>query len=228
MSGAHVREITIHAVGDVSALVEQPPDARYMLVLAHGAGAGMHHRSLETLARELGAVGVATLRYQFPYMEHRRRVPDAPSVLTATVAAAVREATVIADGLPVFAGGKSMGGRMTSLAASEGSIPGVRGLVFFGFPLHPPNRPGTQRADHLAGVELPMLFLQGTRDQFATLDLLRPVCDALGRRATVHIVEGADHSFHVPRRSGTTDLDVLRGLGDRFVKWADALPQVTM
>jgi predicted alpha/beta-hydrolase family hydrolase len=224
VSEREAREITIHAVGDVSALVEQPPDARYMLVLAHGAGAGMRHRSLETLARELATVGVATLRYQFPYMEHRRRVPDAPSVLTATVSAAVREAMAIADGLPVFAGGKSMGGRMTSLAASEGSIPGVRGLVFFGFPLHPPNRPGTQRADHLARVDLPMLFLQGTRDQFATLDLLRPVCDALGARATVHTIEGADHSFHVPRRSGTTDLDVVRGLVGRFVQWADALP----
>jgi uncharacterized protein len=223
MVNRQTREITIHAVGDVSALVEQPPNARYMLVLAHGAGAGMRHRSLETLARELGAVGVATLRYQFPYMEHRRRVPDAPSVLTATVAAAVRDGVAMADGLPVFAGGKSMGGRMTSLAASEGVIPGVRGLVFFGFPLHPPNRPATQRADHLARVEVPMLFLQGTRDQFATLDLLRPVCDRLGSRATMHMVEGADHSFHVPRRSGTTDLDVLRGLVDRFVTWADSV-----
>jgi uncharacterized protein len=225
MPGGGGREITIHAVGDVSALVERPTAARYMLVLAHGAGAGMRHRFLEALARELGAAGVATLRYQFPYMERRRRVPDAPSVLTATVAAAVREGLSLADGLPVFAGGKSMGGRMTSLAASEGVLPGVRGLVFFGFPLHPPNRPGTQRADHLARVQVPMLFLQGTRDQFATLDLLRPVCDELGPRATVHTVEGADHSFHVPRRSGTTDLDVLRGLVERFVRWADALVQ---
>jgi predicted alpha/beta-hydrolase family hydrolase len=215
--------IPVIGADDVSALVEQPAGARCILVLAHGAGAGMRHRFLETLVRELATAGVATLRYQFPYMEHRRRMPDPPSVLTATVGAAVREARAVAPGLPVFAGGKSMGGRMTSLAASEGLTAGVSGVAFFGFPLHPPNRPGTQRADHLSRVHLPMLFLQGTRDQFAELELLQPICAGLGPRVTLHIVDGADHSFHVPKRSGTSDLDVLRQLVRTFAAWADSI-----
>jgi predicted alpha/beta-hydrolase family hydrolase len=190
-----------------------------MLVLAHGAGAGMTHSFLETLSGELGAAGVATLRYQFPYMEHRRRVPDSPAVLAATVARAVDRAVEIAPDLPVFAGGKSMGGRMTSQAASDGLTPRVRGLVFFGFPLHPPGQPGTKRAEHLDRVPVPMLFLEGTRDVFAELDLLRPVSERLGSRATLHIIDDADHSFHVPKRSGRTDLDVMRELVATFVAW---------
>jgi predicted alpha/beta-hydrolase family hydrolase len=212
--------IPVIGAEDVSAVVQHPPDAQCMLVLAHGAGAGMRHRFLESLVSELAAARVATLRYQFPYMEYRRRVPDPPSVLTATVAAAVREARGLARGLPVFAGGKSMGGRMTSLAASDGLTPGVRGLAFFGFPLHPPNRPATQRADHLSRVHLPMLFLQGTRDQFAELELLQPICQGLGPRVTLHIIDEADHSFHVPKRSGKTDVEVLRELVDTFAQWA--------
>jgi predicted alpha/beta-hydrolase family hydrolase len=213
--------IRIPTIGadDVSALVERPAGARWMLVLAHGAGAGMKQPFLGTLATQLGAAGVATLRYQFPYMEHRRRVPDAPSVLTATVAAAVRCAAELAPDLPLFAGGKSMGGRMSSQAAADGLLPLVRGLVFFGFPLHPPGQPAVKRAEHLDRVTVPMLFLQGTRDQFADLDLLRPICERLGARATLHVTEGADHSFHVPKRSGRSDGEVLQELVATTATW---------
>src|SRR5881296_4752710 len=169
----------VEGAGEVSALVLLPAKARWLLVLAQGGGAGMSHPFMEKLAGELAGVGVATFRYQFPYMEQRRRVPDAPTVLTATVAAAVRVAAEAAPGLPLLAGGKSMGGRMTSQAAAQHRLDGVRGLVFFGFPLHPPNQPGTKRADHLAKVAMPMLFLQGTRDTFADLELWRPVCTKL-------------------------------------------------
>jgi uncharacterized protein len=209
--------------GEVSALLERPVDARWLLVLAHGAGAGMHHPFMTALADELGKEGVATLRYQFPYMEQRRRVPDAPGVLTATVVAAVRAAREAAPGLPLLAGGKSMGGRMTSQAAAQKDLAGVRGLVFFGFPLHPPKRPGTKRGEHLEKVNAPMLFLQGTRDELAELDLLRPITGKLGARATLHVIEGADHSFHMLKKSGRNDPEVLRELAGVVVKWAGDL-----
>src|SRR5713101_5005434 len=157
----------VEGAGEVSALLSRPVKARWLLVLAHGAGAGMSHLFMERLAGELAGVGVATLRYQFPYMEERRRVPDPPAVLTATVVAAVRTAAELAPRLPLIAGGKSMGGRMTSQAAAQQPLDGVRGLVFFGFPLHPPNKTGTKRAEHFAKVTVPMLFLQGTRDTLA-------------------------------------------------------------
>ena len=208
---------------EVSALLTRPLNARHFLVLAHGAGAGMNHPFLAKLSEELGAAGVATLRYQFPYMEQRRRIPDPPSLLTATVAAAVRTASQAAAGLSLLAGGKSMGGRMTSQAAAEYPLDGVSGLVFFGFPLHPPNRPATSRADHLVKVSQPMLFLQGTRDAFADLKLLRPICTKLGPRATLHIIEQADHSFHMPKKSGRTDADVLRELAETTSSWADKI-----
>ena len=207
--------------GEVSALLVRPPTARWLLVLGHGAGAGMSHPFLEKLAGELAEVGIATLRYQFPYMEERRRVPDKPDLLAATVAAAVRTAVDAAPNLPLLAGGKSMGGRMTSQAAAQGLLEQVRGLVFFGFPLHPPNRPGTKRAEHLAKVSLPMLFLQGTRDTLADLTLLRPLCEKLGTRATLHIIPEADHSFHVLKRSGKTDDEVMKELAQTTVTWAD-------
>jgi predicted alpha/beta-hydrolase family hydrolase len=181
---------------------------------------------MEMLAAELAGIGVATLRYEFPYMEERRRVPDAPAVLTATVAAAVRAAAEAAPGLPLFAGGKSMGGRMTSQAAAQRPLNGVRGLVFFGFPLHPPKRPGTKRADHLAKITTPMLFLQGTRDTLADLRLLRPVCAKLGSRATLHIIEKADHSFHVLKTSGRNDAEVLRELAETTVSWAEGIEEI--
>jgi uncharacterized protein len=216
----------VESGGEVSALLSRPAKARRILVLAHGAGAGMSHPFMEMLADELAGIGAATLRYQFPYMEERRRVPDPPAVLTATVAAAVRAAAEAAPGLPLLAGGKSMGGRMTSQAAAQHPLNGVRGLVFFGFPLHPPNRPGTKRADHLAKVTIPMLFLQGTRDTFADLKLLRPVCAKLGSRAMLHIIETADHSFHVLKSSGRNDAEVLRELAETTVSWARRIEEI--
>ena len=205
---------------EVSALLLMPAGPRHLLVLAHGAGAGMNHPFMEEIARDLAAVNVATLRYQFPYMEARRRVPDAPSVLTATVAAAVHAATEAAPNLPLFAGGKSMGGRMTSQAAAQGLLETVKGMVFFGFPLHPPKQPGTKRADHLAKVRMPMLFLQGTRDTLADLKLLRPICAALGSRATLHVIETADHSFHVLKSTRKSATEVLHELAETEASWA--------
>ncbi len=223
MGGVEELGFTVEGAGEVRALLLRPANARWLLVLAHGAGAGMTHPFLGTLANELASVGIATLRYQFPYMEQRRRVPDSPAVLTATVAAAVRAAVEAAAGLPLLAGGKSMGGRMSSQAAAQRPLNGVRGLVFFGFPLHPPNRPGTKRADHLTQVGVPMLFLQGTRDTLADLKLLRPICDELGSRATLHIIEGADHSFHMLKSSGKTDTDVMRELARTTAAWAERI-----
>jgi|SRR5204863_637402 len=213
----------VEGAGEVSALLLRPAKARWLLALAHGAGAGMSHPFMAKLAEELASVGVATLRYQFPYMEQRRRVPDKPAVLTATVRAAVRAAAEAAPGLLLLAGGKSMGGRMTSQAAAEGPLEGVRGLVFFGFPLHPPKQPGTKRAEHLAKVTVPMLFVQGTRDELADLKLLRPLCGKLGTRATLHIIETADHSFHVLKSSGRNDSEVLRELAETTVSWAEGI-----
>ena len=222
---------TVPNVSEVSALFLRPENARWLLALAHGAGAGMTHPFLENLARELSKVGIATLRYQFPYVEQHRRVPDSPAVLTATTVAAIGAAKEAAADLPLLAGGKSMGGRMTSHAAAlhpshatgDAALDGVRGLVFFGFPLHPPNHPETKRAEHLAKVSQPMLFLQGTRDAFADLKLLRPICAGLGGRAKLHVIESADHSFHVLKKSGRTDADVLRELAETTASWADQL-----
>jgi predicted alpha/beta-hydrolase family hydrolase len=221
MAESREMRIAVEGAGEVSAVLTRPADARWMLVLAHGAGAGMRQAFMEALAEELVSVGVATLRYQFPYMEEGRGVPDRPKVLTATVAAAVRAAKEVAPGLPLLAGGKSMGGRMSSQAAAEGFLNEVRGLVFFGFPLHPPKQPGTKRAEHLSRVAMPMLFLQGTRDGLADLRLLRPICKELGARATLQVVETADHSFHVLKKSGRNDQEVLRELAAATVAWAE-------
>lgn len=214
---------SVEGAGEVSAILVRPAKARWLLALAHGAGAGMTHPFLEKLARELADAGVATFRYQFPYMEQRRRVPDSLAVATATVASAVRAAAEAAPGLPVLAGGKSFGGRMSSQAASQQLLGGVRGLVFFGFPLHAPNKPGTKRAEHLPNVPVPMLFLQGTRDTLADLSLLRPICSSLGARAKLHVIETADHSFHVLKSSGKADADVLRELAQTTASWAENL-----
>ncbi|HSY33474.1 MAG TPA: alpha/beta family hydrolase [Verrucomicrobiae bacterium] len=207
---------------EVSALLLSPPHAACLLVLAHGAGAGMNHTFMSAIANQLAEDHVATFRYQFPYMEQRRGVPDKQPLLTATVAAAVATAAQLAPGLPLFAGGKSMGGRMTSLAASEQKLEAVRGLIFFGFPLHPPKRLSTKRAPHLQLVKLPMLFLQGTRDDLADLTLLRPICESLGPQTTLHIIEGADHSFHVLKRSGKSDSQVLAELSSTVKAWTIA------
>ncbi|PYP51804.1 MAG: alpha/beta hydrolase [Gemmatimonadetes bacterium] len=207
--------------GDVSGLLVRPDGARLLYVLAHGAGAGMRHPFLETVARQLDGRGIATLRYQFPYMERRASRPDPPAVAAATVRAVVAEAARVAPGLPLVAGGKSFGGRMTSTAQAEEPLPGVRGLVFLGFPLHPPGRPDDKRAEHLAQVRIPMLFLQGDRDEFADLKLLKPVVKRLGDRATLHLVEGGDHSFHVLKRSGRTDADVMGELVQAMVDFTN-------
>lgn len=218
-------QFTVENFGEVSALLQRPENARQLLVLAHGAGAGMTHPFMESLTAELDSRGVATFRYQFPYMEKRRRIPDPPAVLMSTVRAAVLAASQAAPGLPLFAGGKSMGGRMTSQAAAERPLDGVGGLVFFGFPLHPPNRPGTARAKHLADVTVPMLFLQGTRDAFADLKLLRPICRKLSPQATLHVIQDADHSFHVPKSTGKTDSEVLRELVETVSSWAEEMQE---
>jgi len=218
-ASAEVRIAVGERAGDVSGLLLRPDGARLLYVLAHGAGAGMHHPFLEVVAQRLAERSIATLRYQFPYMEQRARRPDPPAVAAATVRAAVIEAARVAPGLPLVAGGKSFGGRMTSTAQAEEPLPGVRGLVFLGFPLHPPGRPGDSRAEHLARVQIPMLFLQGDRDQFADLKLLKPVLEGLGERATLHLVEGGDHSFHVLKRSGRTDLEVMADLVETIVAW---------
>src|SRR5438093_12819415 len=213
IASAEVR-IAVGERGDVSGLLLRPEGARLLYVLAHGAGAGMRHPFLEVVAQRLAERSIATLRYQFPYIEQRGRRPDPPAVAAATVRAAVIEADRVAPGLPLVAGGKSFGGRMTSSAQAKEPLPSVGGLVFLGFPLHPPGRPGDERAEHLARVEIPMFFLQGTRDDFADLKLLRPLIERLGTRATLHLVDGADHSFHVLKRSGRTDPEVLTELAD--------------
>ncbi|MBI4409355.1 MAG: alpha/beta hydrolase [Gemmatimonadetes bacterium] len=228
--------------GRVSGLLLRPENARVLYVLAHGAGAGMRHPFLENVARALAGRGIATLRYQFPYLETGSRRPDPPWILEAVVRRAVETAAELAPGLPLLAGGKSMGGRMTSNAAARKPLEGVVGLVFLGFPLHPAGAPATTRAEHLqqigapvgqsgpaasgrrAGSEgrrdLPMLFLQGTRDALADATLMRDVCRRLGARATLHFVDGADHSFAVLKRSGRTAVDVLEELARTLDDWA--------
>jgi len=183
----------------------------------------MRDPSLERIATALGARKVATFRYEFAYMEQRRGRPDPPAVAEARVRDAVQEAARAAPGLPLFAGGKSFGGRMTSQAQASEPLPGVRGLVFLGFPLHPPGRPGTARADHLDAVQIPMLFLQGTRDEFAGLDLLRPVVARLGKRATLHLVEGGDHSFKVLKKTGRNEAQVMDELAAEIASFVDTL-----
>jgi len=213
-------KIEVPGAGTVSAIEMRPEGAKAMLVFAHGAGAGMRHAWMEAMARELAETRVVTLRYQFPYMERvPRGKPDRPAVAIAAVRAAVKAARDADPSLSLFAGGKSFGGRMTSTAAAEGELPGVRGIVFFGFPLHPPGQPGTKRAEHLARVTVPMLFLQGTRDELADLKLLRTICKGLEERATLHVVEGADHSFKLLKKSGKTDAQAKRELAETVAEW---------
>jgi uncharacterized protein len=215
--------VATQAKGRVSALLMRPEEARWLLVFGHGAGAGMRHRFMEAMSVHLARAGIATLRYQFPYTEASGRRPDARATLLATIRAAVDAARDAAPDLPLLAGGKSMGGRMTSLAAAEAALPGVRGLVFFGFPLHPAGRPSTERADHLERVDLPLLFVQGERDQLADLDLLRPLCAGLGARATLHVIPTADHGLHVLKSSGRSDAEVLDDVARTVAAWAAPL-----
>lgn len=201
----------------------QAPAARAIYVLAHGAGAGMRHPFLEEVAQALASRGITTLRYEFPYMAAGKKRPDPPRVLEAAVREAVAEAQRRHPDLPRIAGGKSLGGRMTSQAAARAALPGVRGLAFLGFPLHPPGAPDDARAAHLEGLDLPMLFLQGTRDAFADPVLLHGVLARLGERASLHRVEDADHGFHVPKRSGRTDTEVVMALAEAVATWTARL-----
>jgi predicted alpha/beta-hydrolase family hydrolase len=206
----------------VSARLELAAGARACYVLAHGAGAGMEHPFMSAAARELGALGIATLRYQFPYMERRSRRPDPPALCHATVRAAVEQAARLAPALPLFAGGRSFGGRMTSQAQALDPLPGVRGLAFLGFPLHPAGKPGDSRARHLADVRIPMLFVQGTRDALAERRLLEALMVRLGARASLSLIEDADHSFHVPARTGK-DSQVRSELLRAVARWMESL-----
>ena len=208
----------IHAV---SGLVQVPGNAIACYVMAHGAGAGMAHPFMAAVADGLGERRIAMLRYQFPFMEQGLRRPDRPALAHATVRAAVEAAARLAPSLPLVAGGKSFGARMTSQAQAEAPLPGVHGLVFLGFPLHPARKPSDDRAKHLSGVRIPMLFLQGTRDALANLQLLAPLVERLGQTATLKLVQGADHSFHVPARSGRTDRQVLAEVLDALATWVE-------
>jgi uncharacterized protein len=217
------------SVGDnlktVSAVLMIPPKARRLMVLAHGAAAGIEHPFISGLAHQMAEEGIANLRYQFPYMEEGKKFVDPQPILLETVRSAVTAAREHGKGLPLLAGGKSLGGRMTSTAASQGLLPGVKGLVFFGFPLHAPGKPSSERAEHLFQVRQPMLFLQGTRDALADLSLLEPLCQALQKqgRVTLRIIEGADHGFHVPKKSGRTDEEVLKEIARAVSEWTGEL-----
>lgn len=205
----------------VSGLLQAPPKPLACLALAHGAGAGMGHPFLSAVAAGLAERGIATLRYQFLYMERGSKRPDPPRIAQAAVRAAVLAARRLVPKVPLFAGGKSFGGRMTSQAQAESPLPDVRGLVFLGFPLHPPGRPSDERGTHLFDVQIPMLFLQGTRDDFATLPLLRPLVQKLGTRATLALFDDADHSFRVPKRAGRSNEEVFTGMLDTLTAWID-------
>jgi len=226
---AAARPLTI-AVGEnerVSGLLQVPADPRACYVLAHGAGAGMTHAFMTNVASELAAQGVATLRFQFPYMERGERRTDPPKVAHLAVRAAVAEASRRLPELPLFAGGRSFGGRMGSQAQAVAPLPGVRGLVFLGFPLHPAGKPSTERAAHLDEVRIPMLFLQGTQDKLAELPLLQSVVARLGRRATLHLFDEADHSFHVPAHTGRKDADIRAAMVVATRKWIDSTMRAT-
>ena len=225
MASSTAEPVTI-AVSDavrVSGLLLAPARARAAYVFAHGAGAGMAHRFMAAVANGLAERGIATLRYQFPYMERGGKRPDPPKLAHAAVRAAVAEAARRWPALPLLAGGKSFGGRMTSQAQALEPMPGVRGLAFLGFPLHPAGAPSRERGAHLFDVRVPMLFLQGTRDALAALDQLEPLCRELGARATLNLYTDADHSFHVPARTGRKDGQVMTELLDAFTEWTDAM-----
>jgi predicted alpha/beta-hydrolase family hydrolase len=209
--------------GDVSAILMRPEHSRWLLLLAHGAGAGIKHPFMEQLALSLAEHKIATLRYMFPYMEQGKRAPNPPPILLKTVRSAVNTASTIAPDLDLLAGGKSLGGRMTSTAAARETLPGVQGIVFFGFPLHAPGKPGRERGDHLFEVKVPMLFLQGSRDKLADLHLLEPLCADIGKNAHLYILADADHSFKVPKRTGKTDHEIFVELAQTVRSWSDMI-----
>jgi predicted alpha/beta-hydrolase family hydrolase len=216
-------KLQVDNADEVSALLLRPSAARACYIFAHGAGAGMTHPFMEMVAAGLCERGIATLRYQFPYMEKGSKRPDAPAVAHAAVRAAVAEAARCCPGLALFAGGKSFGGRMTSQAQAAAPLAGVRGLAFLGFPLHPAGKPSDTRAKHLFDVDIPMLFIQGTRDKLAELPLLEPIVKRLGKSASLHLVQEADHSFHVPVRSGRNDRDAMSEVLDALSAWIGAI-----
>jgi predicted alpha/beta-hydrolase family hydrolase len=223
MSAGTAKRLTL-AVDEtrrVSALFQLPPAATACFVFAHGAGAGMDHPSMVAAATELAARNIATLRFQFPYMERRSRRPDPPALCHATVRAAVAEAARLGAKLALIAGGRSFGGRMTSQAQAIEPLPGVKGLAFIGFPLHPAGKPSVERAEHLHEVKIPMLFLQGTRDELAKFKLLQPLVKRLGARATLKLLQDADHSFHVPARTGRKDAEVRAEMLDALAAWIE-------
>ncbi len=215
--------IAVDDANSVSGLLQAPANARACYVMAHGAGAGMTHAFMASFANDLGERGIATLRYQFPYMERGSKRPDSPKLAQATVRAAVGEASRRVPKLALFAGGKSFGGRMTSQAQAASPLPGVRGLVFVGFPLHPPGQPADERGAHLFDVHVPMLFLQGTRDEFAELGLLQNLVKRIGARASLKLFDDADHSFHVPARTGKKDPQVRAEMADAMAEWISRL-----
>jgi uncharacterized protein len=223
MTPADAEPVTINVseTTHVSGLLQAPTQARACFVLAHGAGAGMAHPFMAAVAAGLAQRGIASLRYQFPYMERRSRRPDPPRLAHATVRAAVAEAARLLPRLALVAGGKSFGGRMTSQTQAAAPLPGARGLAFLGFPLHPAGRPSRDRGQHLFDIGIPMLFLQGTRDNLASLSELEPLCEALGARAVLRLFQDADHSFHVPARSGGTDAQVRTEMLDALAAWID-------
>jgi uncharacterized protein len=215
-------KLRVDGADDVSAILDHPHQARACFVFAHGAGAGMGHEFMARVASGLGDRGIATLRYQFPYMEKASRRPDPPAIAHAAVRAAVAEAARCCPGLTLVAGGKSFGGRMTSQAQADTPLPGVRGLAFLGFPLHPAGKPSETRAKHLADIHIPMLFVQGTRDKLAEWSLIEPVVKRLGASASLHPVQEADHAFHVLARSGRNDQEVMGEIIDTLAGWVDA------
>ncbi|WP_027573835.1 alpha/beta family hydrolase [Bradyrhizobium sp. WSM1743] len=216
-------KLDIERIGTVSAMLTRPDRARACYVLAHGAGADMRHSFMEKVAAGLAERGIATFRFNFPYMEEKKGRPDAPAVAHAAIRAAVAEAARLCPGVKLVAGGKSFGGRMTSQAQSKAPLPDVKGLAFLGFPLHAAKKPSSERAEHLAGIAIPMLFLQGTRDGLADLGYLKPVVEKLGPKATLHEIEGGDHSFAVLKKSGRTNDEALTEVLDTLAAWIDGL-----
>ncbi len=210
-------------IGEVSALFYSPQKAEGIMTFAHGAGAGMNNKFMEEASLKMAGEGIATLRFNFPYMEKGKKIPDSKSVCSIAIKAAVEKAAILCPKLPVFSSGKSFGGRMTSTAASDGLLEEINGIIFFGFPLHAPGKPSNDRAEHLYKVTKPMLFLQGSRDALASLDLLKPVCKKLGRKAKLFVIKDADHSFHVPKSSGLKDADVIDLLCKEIKNWISAL-----
>jgi predicted alpha/beta-hydrolase family hydrolase len=219
LTAKEIHFFTTEKSGIVSGLLLRPANARALLVLAHGAGAGMRHKFMDEIARKLAIFGLATLRYQFPYMEKRIKRPDSEAILTVTVRAAVAAAQKHGAGLPLYAGGKSMGGRMTSLAAATEPLVDVRGLVFFGFPLHAPGKMSAERGEHLLDVKVPMLFIQGSRDALADLNLLKPLCARVGKRAELFVIKGGDHSFHMLKSAGRSDDEVMQDVAVKASNW---------